>query len=163
MLGLGACSRTSLSFSSHSPPIVLLPRRSYASFTRCHRLQWRQCSPCPEFSVGRRLLTTTSTSRENNKATETTKESSAPQTKRSLLARFLPSSFAKDTTQSASSFRKIVALAKPEKKPLGIAFGLLLVSSTVSMSIPLTVGKLIDYFTSSNPVSRFLLPATLLV
>ncbi|KAI0343512.1 P-loop containing nucleoside triphosphate hydrolase protein [Trametopsis cervina] len=44
-----------------------------------------------------------------------------------------------------------MALAKPEKKPLGIAVGLLLISSTVSMSIPLTVGKLIDYFTSPVP------------
>lgn len=58
---------------------------------------------------------------------------------------------AKDN-QSASSFRKIVALAKPEKKPLMLAVGLLLVSSSVSMSIPFTVGKLIDYFTSADPV-----------
>jgi ABC-type multidrug transport system fused ATPase/permease subunit len=43
-------------------------------------------------------------------------------------------------------------LAKPEKKPLTFAVGLLLISSSVSMSIPFTVGKLIDYFTSANPV-----------
>jgi hypothetical protein len=32
----------------------------------------------------------------------------------------------------------------------------LLVSSSVSLSIPFTVGKLIDYFTSPNPVRQFL-------
>ena len=61
---------------------------------------------------------------------------------------------AKDN-QSASSFRKIAALAKPEKKPLTLAVGLLLVSSSVSMSIPFTVGKLIDYFTTANPVGFY--------
>ena len=52
----------------------------------------------------------------------------------------------------SSSFRKLVALAKPERKSLAIAIGLLMVSSTVSMSIPFTVGKLIDYFTSPTHV-----------
>ena len=73
-----------------------------------------------------------------------------PAPKRSLWSRIFPAT-AKDN-QSVSSFRKIVALAKPEKKPLTFAVGLLLVSSTVSMSIPFTVGKLIDYFTSVDPV-----------
>ncbi|KAI0090571.1 P-loop containing nucleoside triphosphate hydrolase protein [Irpex rosettiformis] len=73
-----------------------------------------------------------------------------PTPKRSILSRFLPSTGG-DATKSASSFRSIVALAKPEKRPLGIAIGLLLISSSVSMTIPLTVGKLIDYFTSPTP------------
>ncbi|THV05164.1 hypothetical protein K435DRAFT_790548 [Dendrothele bispora CBS 962.96] len=50
-----------------------------------------------------------------------------------------------------TSFRKIVALARPEKKPLVTAIGLLLMSSAVSMSIPFTIGKLIDFFSSANP------------
>ncbi|KAI0050836.1 hypothetical protein FA95DRAFT_1587582 [Auriscalpium vulgare] len=54
-------------------------------------------------------------------------------------------------SSSASSFRKIVGLARPERRPLVTAVGLLLVSSSVSMSIPFTVGKLIDYFTAANP------------
>lgn len=78
-----------------------------------------------------------------------------PAPKRSILSRLVPSS-GHDASKSASSFRSIMALAKPEKKPLGIAVGLLLISSTVSMSIPLTVGKLIDYFTSPVPVSTTL-------
>ena len=73
-----------------------------------------------------------------------------PTQKPSLWSRMLTAT-AKDN-QSASSFRKIFALAKPEKKSLTFAVGLLLVSSSVSMSIPFTVGKLIDYFTSANPV-----------
>jgi hypothetical protein len=63
-------------------------------------------------------------------------------------------SFVNRDSQNLSSFRKIVALAKPERKSLGIAVCLLLVSSAVSMSIPMTVGKLIDYFTTSDPVCR---------
>ncbi|PFH52177.1 hypothetical protein AMATHDRAFT_2421 [Amanita thiersii Skay4041] len=53
--------------------------------------------------------------------------------------------------RNSSSFRKIVALAKPESRPLLIAIGLLLTSSAVSMSIPFTIGKLIDFFTSTDP------------
>ncbi|KIY49175.1 P-loop containing nucleoside triphosphate hydrolase protein [Fistulina hepatica ATCC 64428] len=54
-------------------------------------------------------------------------------------------------SQNASSFRKIIALAYPERKRLSLAVGLLFVSSAVSMSIPLTVGKIMDFF--SNPVA----------
>lgn len=74
---------------------------------------------------------------------------------RSLLSRFIPSPSNGNTgtLDSKSSFRKIVALAKPEWKPLSIAIGLLLASSTVSMSIPFTIGKLIDFFSTTNPVS----------
>jgi len=56
---------------------------------------------------------------------------------------------------NVSSFRKIIALAKPEQKPLLIAIGLLLVSSAVSLTIPFTVGRLIDFFSSPNPVRDF--------
>ena len=70
---------------------------------------------------------------------------------RSLFSRFVSTS-GEDPAKSASSFRAIVSLAKPEKKPLAMAIGLLFVSSSVSMSVPFTIGKLIDYFTSANPV-----------
>ncbi|GJE97308.1 ABC transporter ATP-binding protein [Phanerochaete sordida] len=56
-----------------------------------------------------------------------------------------------DPSKTASSFRAIISLARPEKRPLTLAVGLLFISSSVSMSIPFTIGKLIDYFTSSNP------------
>ncbi|KAJ7125200.1 P-loop containing nucleoside triphosphate hydrolase protein [Mycena epipterygia] len=67
----------------------------------------------------------------------------------SILSRFLPQSWAE--SGSASSFGKIASLARPEKKPLLMAVGLLFVSSSVSLSIPFTIGKLIDFFSSTNP------------
>ncbi|KAH0829104.1 hypothetical protein J3R83DRAFT_2570 [Lanmaoa asiatica] len=69
----------------------------------------------------------------------------SPTNPRSLLSRLLPS------PNSGSSFRKVIALAKPEKKPLLLAICLLFASSSVSMTIPLTVGKLIDLFSATNP------------
>ncbi|TEB37668.1 hypothetical protein FA13DRAFT_1761915 [Coprinellus micaceus] len=66
----------------------------------------------------------------------------------------LSQAFRRDETGS-SSFRKIISLARPEKKPLLIAVGLLFVSSAVSMSVPFTVGKLIDFFSSTNPQIPF--------
>ncbi|CAE6443559.1 unnamed protein product [Rhizoctonia solani] len=45
-----------------------------------------------------------------------------------------------------SNLRQLFSLAKPETGPLLTAFGLLLVSSSVTMSVPLTFGKLIDFF-----------------
>ena len=79
--------------------------------------------------------------------------------RRSILSRILSASLlsnADGTTSTSASFRKIIALARPERRPLLSAIGLLLVSSSVSLSIPFTVGKLIDYFTSPNPVGRIL-------
>lgn len=69
------------------------------------------------------------------------------QPKSSILSRFMPAS----SSASTSSFRKIVSLAKPERKPLLTAVGLLLVSSSVSMSIPFAVGKMIDLFSTATP------------
>ena len=84
--------------------------------------------------------------------------------RRSILSRILPASISSNadgTTSTSASFRKIVALARPERRPLLTAISLLLVSSSVSLSIPFTVGKLIDYFTSPNPVGQFpCFPAT---
>ncbi|KAH7909507.1 P-loop containing nucleoside triphosphate hydrolase protein [Hygrophoropsis aurantiaca] len=74
--------------------------------------------------------------------------------KPSILSRIIPSAF-RSAPGSASSLRKIAALAKPERKPLLIAIGLLLVSSSVAMSIPFTIGKLIDFFSSKNPQLPF--------
>jgi putative ABC transport system ATP-binding protein len=76
-----------------------------------------------------------------------------PVKKVSGLTRFLPSTL-QPAPGSSSSLRKIVALAKQEKKPLLLAVGLLLVSSSVAMSVPFTIGKLIDFFSSANPVSE---------
>lgn len=77
-----------------------------------------------------------------------------PTKKISGFTRFLPSAF-QPAPGSSSSFRKIVALAKQEKRPLLLAVGLLLVSSSVAMSVPFTIGKLIDFFSSANPEIPF--------
>ncbi|KAH9485598.1 ABC multidrug transporter mdr2 [Psilocybe cubensis] len=75
--------------------------------------------------------------------------------KRSLLSRFIPSSLTSKDANGSSSFGKIMSLAKPEWKPLTMAIGLLLVSSAVSMSVPFTIGKLIDFFSTTNPQIPF--------
>ena len=51
---------------------------------------------------------------------------------------------------------QIIAFAWLECQPLLTAIRLLPVMSSVSLSIPFAVGKLIDYFTSANPVSHLL-------
>ncbi|TFK74690.1 hypothetical protein BDN72DRAFT_833221 [Pluteus cervinus] len=88
-----------------------------------------------------------------SESTSTLKPSVSP--KPSILNRILPAAFRTTSQQGSSSFKKIVALAKPEKKPLLIAIGLLLVSSAVSMSVPFSIGKLIDFFTTTNPQFPF--------
>ncbi|KZO93898.1 hypothetical protein CALVIDRAFT_502257 [Calocera viscosa TUFC12733] len=65
-----------------------------------------------------------------------------------LLTRLLPATL-QPAPESASNVWKLFRLAGPERKPLTIAVGLLLISSSVTMSIPFTIGKLIDFF--SNP------------
>ncbi|BGP12325.1 ATP-binding cassette permease mdl1 [Rhodosporidiobolus nylandii] len=46
--------------------------------------------------------------------------------------------------------RRLAELAKPERKTIGIAIGLLCVSSTVSLSIPFGIGKIIDIFSGNG-------------
>lgn len=45
---------------------------------------------------------------------------------------------------------RLIKIAKPEAKSLGLAFMFLLVSSTVSMSIPFSIGKIIDIATNEK-------------
>ncbi|KAL1694556.1 P-loop containing nucleoside triphosphate hydrolase protein [Schizophyllum commune] len=49
----------------------------------------------------------------------------------------------------------LLRLAKPETRPLLLASGLLLVSSAVSMSVPLTIGRLIDVFATPGAAIPF--------
>lgn len=71
-----------------------------------------------------------------------------------VLSRVLPPAL-QSNPATGSSLRKVIALAKSEKKPLFFAVCLLLVSSSVAMSVPFTIGKLIDYFSSENPQIPF--------
>ncbi|KAJ9121502.1 hypothetical protein QFC22_002119 [Naganishia vaughanmartiniae] len=54
-----------------------------------------------------------------------------------------------------SSIHKLVDLARPEKKQLTTAIGLLFISSGVSMLVPLTIGKLIDFFSAPTHETFF--------
>lgn len=58
------------------------------------------------------------------------------------FARMLPPAWRADPG-SGKSLRKMVALTMPEKKPLMYGVGLLLVSSSVTMSVPLTIGAIV--------------------
>ncbi|EGG07904.1 uncharacterized protein MELLADRAFT_23558, partial [Melampsora larici-populina 98AG31] len=49
---------------------------------------------------------------------------------------------------SLTELKRLVYLAEPEKKILAVAGGLLLVSSSVTLSVPFLWGKVIDVFTS---------------
>lgn len=158
MISLSACSRAGLrlhpavdprvvrlSLSAHPASRRLAPQlafgRTALKFPRIPQRRWASSTPGnPQPAQA------------TSKTTDTNLPSPPPPPKRSFLSRFLPAPSG-DASKSASSFKSIVALAKPEKKPLSLAVGLLLISSTVSMSIPFTIGKLIDYFASPAPVS----------
>ncbi|GMK58652.1 hypothetical protein CspeluHIS016_0600940 [Cutaneotrichosporon spelunceum] len=87
----------------------------------------------------------------NDKAVKTVTKNEGRQ---SPFAR-LSSAFALDKPaepaddKAESSIRKLAELAIPEKRTLSTAIGLLFVSSSVSMLVPLTIGKLIDFFSSN--------------
>ncbi|KAI9452277.1 P-loop containing nucleoside triphosphate hydrolase protein [Lactarius psammicola] len=125
-----------------------------ARLTFPHPSTSKRYPPWPTYALaqGSRFFVTSPATRAPTSSTSTSSRSTP--TRRSILSRFLPSTFSPSTDGSvptSTSFRKIVALARPERRPLLTAIGLLLVSSSVSLSIPFTVGKLIDYFTSTNP------------
>lgn len=128
---------TSPSISSHSPLLSACLRS---------RTPWNLTFACRQVR-----LNSTGKDVKSSPTSETATpapESSSNQPKPSVLSRIFSRS-----PQGISSFKKIVALARPEKKPLLIAIGLLLVSSAVSLSVPFAIGRLIDFFSSPNPVS----------
>ncbi|KAF8693882.1 ABC transporter, partial [Rhizoctonia solani] len=71
------------------------------------------------------------------------------------ISKLVPAPLRADANQAAN-LRQLFSLAKPEKRTLFTAFGLLLISSSVTMSVPLTFGKLIDFF--SNGAHPDMLP-----
>ncbi|KAK5173226.1 ATP-binding cassette permease mdl1, partial [Cryomyces antarcticus] len=67
----------------------------------------------------------------------------------------LRAKLSKDGTQEgkAGGFREVMRLLKislPEKKPLSWAFLFLIISSAVSMSVPFSIGKILDVATQSE-------------
>ena len=159
-------------FSLHLHRLVTTPAHSFSTLGRggalsiriafAHSSTSRRYPPCPPFlSAQRRSFVASSyprapppDSRPPSPISPTPSSSSTP-IHRSVLSRIVPASLlsnAGGTSSTSASFRKIVALARPERRPLLTAIGLLFVSSSVGLSIPFTVGRLIDYFTSPNPV-----------
>ena len=163
-------------FTLHLCRLVANPAHSFTRgrgapsvcLTFAHPSTSRRYPPCPSFLLThRRAFVASSTprappldSQPTSSVSPTPPSSPSPSPIHpTLLSRLLPSSLlpntggASSTSTSFLCFRKIIALARPERRRLLTAISLLLVSSTVSLSIPFTVGRLIDYFTSSNPVS----------
>ncbi|KAJ1739431.1 ATP-binding cassette permease mdl1 [Coemansia sp. RSA 989] len=58
-------------------------------------------------------------------------------------------------TKTGQAWLRLFRLAKPEYKLLGSAVGLLFVSSSVTMAVPFTMGKIIDIVTNANSVVPF--------
>lgn len=50
--------------------------------------------------------------------------------------------------------KRLFSLAAPERKRLGLALTLLLISSAVSLLIPFTIGKIIDFFTGGEKKNK---------
>lgn len=67
-------------------------------------------------------------------------------------------------TQSKSGFREVwrlIQIARPELKWLSVAFGFLLVSSAVTMSIPMSIGRILDLATKDPSEDARLLGLTM--
>ncbi|KAB5588714.1 ATP-dependent permease [Ceratobasidium theobromae] len=75
------------------------------------------------------------------------------------VSKFLPQVLRANESQS-TNLRQMIALARPEKKTLLVAVGLLLISSSVTMSVPLTFGKLIDFFSHGAQPGTLPIPVT---
>lgn len=108
----------------------------------------RISSQCSLSCLGIRARTL-ATSTPNHSSRPGNEEKALSLQKKSFLSRFLSPSLVPPENAGAN-LRKIIALGRPEKNTLIKAVGLLFISSSVSMSVPLTVGKLIDYFSSKD-------------
>ncbi|KAI1914773.1 ATP-binding cassette permease mdl1 [Ophidiomyces ophidiicola] len=68
-----------------------------------------------------------------------------------LSAKLAKDGLAHGQRAGISEIWRLIKIARPEAKVLSVAFVLLLISSSVSMSIPFSIGKILDIATSSNP------------
>ena len=58
----------------------------------------------------------------------------------------------KDRTGNSRNFRRLLSFAEPEKYTLAAAVGLLVISSSITMSIPFALGKVIDIIYSMDQI-----------
>ena len=67
-----------------------------------------------------------------------------------LSARLAKDGKEQGQTAGAGEIWRLIKIARPEAKVLGFAFIFLLVSSTISMSIPFSIGRILDIATKSD-------------
>lgn len=70
-----------------------------------------------------------------------------------LSARLAKDGKSQGQTAGFGEVWRLIKIAKPEAKVLGVAFVLLLISSSITMSIPFSIGKILDIATKSEPGS----------
>jgi len=78
----------------------------------------------------------------------TVKASQAAQV--NLSARLAKDGQSQGQTAGFGEVWRLIKIAKPEAKVLGVAFVLLLISSSITMSIPFSIGKILDIATKSD-------------
>jgi len=94
-------------------------------------------------------------------ATKVQKQDNSPPPRPSILSRFLPTPSSQNDEPPSTSIKSLFALAAPERRPLTLGVGLLLISSSISLSVPFTIGRLIDYFSSNSQNLVLTFPPTL--
>ena len=67
-----------------------------------------------------------------------------------LSARLAKDGQSQGQTAGFGEVWRLIKIAKPEAKVLGVAFVLLLISSSITMSIPFSIGKILDIATKSD-------------
>ncbi|KAI9823028.1 MAG: ATP-binding cassette permease mdl1 [Thelocarpon impressellum] len=67
-----------------------------------------------------------------------------------LSARLSKEGTTQGTTAGFGEVWRLLKIARPEAKSLGLAFSFLLVSSSISMSIPFSIGKILDIATNAS-------------
>ncbi|KAL7408902.1 hypothetical protein BDY24DRAFT_405034 [Mrakia frigida] len=154
-------SRTTPSSILHSLPPLLRPFHSSPSLPRPSSKpsapsSSSSSSPPPPSPPTEPTPSATPTSEpilSSEPSTTLTSPPPSPDPKTGFLARTLsklPASL-RPPADADSSIVKLLALAKPERKPIAWAVALLILSSLVSMSVPMTIGKLIDFFSNTDP------------
>jgi putative ABC transport system ATP-binding protein len=67
-----------------------------------------------------------------------------------LSAKLSKDDKSKTTKPGLGEIWRLIKIARPEAGPMGIAVGLLLVSSSITMAIPFSIGKILDVATSAG-------------
>ena len=139
---------------SHSHPVNIHPSFSLKVYSKAF-------STSPPFREARPTLP--AEDRKSSKATEEDeldheaeerefeRSAKAEQaTQVNLSARLAKDGKSQGTSAGFGEIWRLIKIARPEAKVLGIAFAFLVISSSVSMSIPYSIGKLLDIATNKD-------------